>query len=633
MLHIWQAFVVDLEGDVQPGASVTIKNQYTGATISVYSDSAGSAGSNPITADSDGYAYAWVPCGLYRIEIGSGGSARILDSVVIGNPVLISATEIAALVDSRVTRMEFAVGDVSRYCTAATTNHQQAFDDAQAVSDVIYAPSGTWNVDRFLMDVANKKLRTDGFATIIHQRTGNTSKAVIHVCASGVTLEHVKITGNIATDTGEHNHAILVTGDHPVNANINIQNVTIGNVWAQDVRGDAVYLGAPASSTNRNLKVGVIRGTNIYRNVLSVVGGCQGEVTGVTTDGGCGYETVDIEPDSALGPSTDIRIGWVRGGNIQCAPPAGVARRVWIGTADLDPAYQPNSTPGYSEGGSSYAIQIRSAVQLRNTIGFRIDYLRIRDHGYFGINYIYNGGETLGQNISIGYLDSSGVGGSESTINALLNLAAVQSFTLEDGNVALQSPTTDAVMIGDSSGTIKNKFIVDRLYLDGRLARYCSNGRFNEIIRNDTNNISLLLNCDNCVLQASDITAPQFISFTTGLTVISSAVTCSGTYIGSTCSNIEFIACSGGLASILAGSATYDPASLADGAGVTTTLTMTGLAVGDYVKRVSFGVDLQGITLTGYVKQADQGAFRFQNESGFTVDLNSATLAAQGAKK
>jgi hypothetical protein len=82
------------------------------------------------------------------------------------------------------------------------------------------------------------------------------------------------------------------------------------------------------------------------------------------------------------------------------------------------------------------------------------------------------------------------------------------------------------------------------------------------------------------------------------------------------------------LAGLLSGSATYDPASLADGAGATTTVTVTGAALGDYVVGVSFGLDLQGITLTGYVSAADTVAVRFQNESGGVLDLASSTLRA-----
>jgi hypothetical protein len=81
------------------------------------------------------------------------------------------------------------------------------------------------------------------------------------------------------------------------------------------------------------------------------------------------------------------------------------------------------------------------------------------------------------------------------------------------------------------------------------------------------------------------------------------------------------------LGGILTGSATYDAASLTDGTGATTTVTVTGAALGDFVI-ISHGVDLAGITVTGYVSAADTVSVRFQNESGGTLDLASSTLRA-----
>lgn len=75
----------------------------------------------------------------------------------------------------------------------------------------------------------------------------------------------------------------------------------------------------------------------------------------------------------------------------------------------------------------------------------------------------------------------------------------------------------------------------------------------------------------------------------------------------------------------ITGSATYDPASLADGAGVTTTVTATGAALGDRAQ-ATFSLDLQGITLTAWVSAANTVSVRFQNESGGVLDLASGTL-------
>lgn len=83
--------------------------------------------------------------------------------------------------------------------------------------------------------------------------------------------------------------------------------------------------------------------------------------------------------------------------------------------------------------------------------------------------------------------------------------------------------------------------------------------------------------------------------------------------------------------SVLDGSTTFDPASLVAHSGTGGTLAVTGAALGDFVE-VSFSLNLQNITLTGYVASANVVAFRFHNGSGATVDLASGTLRARVKK-
>ena len=55
-------------------------------------------------------------------------------------------------------------------------------------------------------------------------------------------------------------------------------------------------------------------------------------------------------------------------------------------------------------------------------------------------------------------------------------------------------------------------------------------------------------------------------------------------------------------------------------------VTVPGVALGDMVIGASLGVDLVGLTVTGYVSAANTVKFRIQNESGSTVDLAATTL-------
>lgn len=81
----------------------------------------------------------------------------------------------------------------------------------------------------------------------------------------------------------------------------------------------------------------------------------------------------------------------------------------------------------------------------------------------------------------------------------------------------------------------------------------------------------------------------------------------------------------------LYGLATYDPASLADGAGVTTTVTVTGAELGDFAI-ASFSLAQSDVSISAWVSADDTVSVRFQNESGGTVDLGSGTLRAKVIK-
>lgn len=83
---------------------------------------------------------------------------------------------------------------------------------------------------------------------------------------------------------------------------------------------------------------------------------------------------------------------------------------------------------------------------------------------------------------------------------------------------------------------------------------------------------------------------------------------------------------------LLSGSKTHDFGSLADGAGETTTVTVTGAALGDFAE-ASLSVDLQGMTMTAYVSAANTVSVRVQNETGTgPIDLASATLRVRVRK-
>jgi len=76
------------------------------------------------------------------------------------------------------------------------------------------------------------------------------------------------------------------------------------------------------------------------------------------------------------------------------------------------------------------------------------------------------------------------------------------------------------------------------------------------------------------------------------------------------------------------GSATYDPPSIAAGGQATTTVTITGVVLGDTVT-ASFSNSLGGLTLSAYVSSANTVTCVFFNPTAGAIDLASGTLRAK----
>ena len=71
---------------------------------------------------------------------------------------------------------------------------------------------------------------------------------------------------------------------------------------------------------------------------------------------------------------------------------------------------------------------------------------------------------------------------------------------------------------------------------------------------------------------------------------------------------------------------TWDPASVASGSTVTTTLTVSGASLGDFTL-ASFSLSLQGMQLTSYVSSSNTVTAVLSNLTGSAVDLSSGTLS------
>jgi hypothetical protein len=72
--------------------------------------------------------------------------------------------------------------------------------------------------------------------------------------------------------------------------------------------------------------------------------------------------------------------------------------------------------------------------------------------------------------------------------------------------------------------------------------------------------------------------------------------------------------------------ATWDPGEVAAGGKVSTTITVAGATLGDFVFR-SFSLDVQGLTFTADVTATNTVTVTLANLTGAAVDLASGTLA------
>lgn len=420
-----------------------------------------------------------------------------------------------------------AVGD-------GVTDDTAAIQAALNASLSVYAPEGTYVISAIYLNQNGHTLRTDGFATIFQQKSGSgVGVRMINVQDSNVIIESCSTKGNIATDTDEQNHSIYIQSNA---TNGNLTNITIGDVYGQDIRGDVLYIGALSGYLTTYVRFGRISGSNILRNVVSIVGGAYVTGDAAISAGATGLWALDIEPDQVA--CHDIHVEVVRGAAMGCVPPnvANAAYNISIGMADLDPSFAPDSTPPYS------FRTVRSALNLRNIKSFQIGYLKAKDHTHHALEYIWNSGEQRGEGIQIGFLDVNNVGSGETTYNAIILANGVNSITIFDGRV-IHNAVGDSVIFGDSSGATFTRAIIDRLVVDGQVARYISQGRFSNILINSTAATSAFQNCYDCTILDSDITLPTLLNFSSRNTFINVTATCSAAYYGSTVVDTTRINC------------------------------------------------------------------------------------------
>jgi hypothetical protein len=207
--------------------------------------------------------------------------------------------------------------DVKRFGAAGDgiSNDTRAFAAALQGSAVIFVPAGIYLIDRLAIP-SGRTILTQGFATVFRQRGGlPIDVRPFSIAGSDVHIGDFTVEGNIARDPGEWHHGISIEAGVDSGS---LSNIALGDVRGRNLRGDVVCIGAYNGRSIRDVRVGHVHGDNIWRNVVSIVGGRQLSVEKVTGTR-VGLTHLDIEPEDYSGPVVGCTIGSVHGGFVQVA--------------------------------------------------------------------------------------------------------------------------------------------------------------------------------------------------------------------------------------------------------------------------------------------------------------------------
>ena len=146
----------------------------------------------------------------------------------------------------------------------------------------------------------------------------------------------------------------------------------------------------------RDIRIGAVQGTNVLRNIVSIVGGREINI-GRISGSHVGYTHLDIEPEDYTGPVSGCTIESVRGGFVQIAGSSAKAYvdRVRIGRLDLAGPV-PRSVPVYKPG-----LRRADALTIRNIRSLEIGTLIARGFDGNAIRQVWNPGALTDQNIHI----------------------------------------------------------------------------------------------------------------------------------------------------------------------------------------------------------------------------------------
>lgn len=347
------------------------------------------------------------------------------------------------------------------------TESTNAFADALAASLLVYVPEGTYLIDQITISRDGTQLFTAGMSVIIQQKNtaGRTDSPIIRVEVSNVTIGDMTFIGNIATDTGEFNHCIQV--QDPLSAVSEIRNITLGNYYATNIRGDVLYVGGITATPIYDVNVISLDGDNIYRSICSITGGHGVRIQQILGNR-VGYRNIDFESNTGSQTVDDCWVGYVRGGCIQLASDSASVRvgSIQIDQADLATSYMPAPTP-YASFTNPAGPDIGVLLNRYNYL--KIGSLKIDGFGSVGIINGQVGSEDKSR-LVIDYLEATNIAPT-GTYQTVIESSGATLVEINSGKVTLEAGT-DLLKGLDADYTIRNIEFVGTV--NAGLAGFCT---------------------------------------------------------------------------------------------------------------------------------------------------------------
>ena len=409
------------------------------------------------------------------------------------------------------------------------TNETTLIQSIIDASDSVYFPVPPVAYAANLLTIpAGKKIRTAGKGTIFQQLPQTLAdKRFMYVTGSNVEIESLTLKGNIATDINEQNHGIFIRGA------ADISNITIGDIHGEDIRGDVVYVGGLATAKVSDVKIGSVSGDNIYRNVVSVTGGENVKIESATGEN-VGFLIFDIEPNANSQACKDIEIRSIKGGvaGVIGYQSTKIVSGVRIGSMDLNPAWQSNSTPAYS------VYNVSVAFLTRNVKGLIVDHFKAEDFTDHAYENIYDGpsGDVRSSNITFNYIEWLNCSTTEVTYHSSSKNDSVNDLTVNGGSVVL-STLDKMCFLGSSSAPKTSTVNISHLSINGLIAKHVGNSNFSFILADSAFDKYLLQNVYNSRVASCALTGLRLAGFCDDLVFINSQMTISGIVFNSSYEN------------------------------------------------------------------------------------------------